>query len=599
MSMINMPVVLVSLILILTLVLLISEKISVDKTAIGIMVLLALTGILSPAETVAGFANPAVITVGAMFLLSYGLIRTGAVGFLTELVLKFSKGNRTSAFIIVLTSVAVLSAFINNTPVVTLFIPIVMGLSCECDFSPSKLLIPLSYVSILAGTSTLIGTSTNIIVSDLAHIKGFDPLSMFELGRLGVPIAAIGILFLFVVAPKLMPGRTAPLCELDEGKEKKYIAELMVTEKSPLIGKKDINVYAEENLGLSVIEIFRNGGVFDPSRTRLSIKQNDIFLVKGTAQDIISCLKSKELSLIHGKENLTFNGSPEDDLIVELVIPPLSSLLREPLMSDELQNDADICIIAIRSRTSYFSYRELQNGRLKIGDILLVQCPRNKLDKIRKSPDFIIIEDIHHAIIDREKAGIATGIFAAVVLAATLGLVDIMICALTGVFLMTFTHCLSLKDAYRSLESQVLLLIVGTLALGLAMQKTGATQLYSDAFLSLFKGQSPHVILFAIILLTSIFTHILSNNATAVLLLPIAISTAVSLGVDTRPFIIGICFGASACYASPIGYQTNLLVYGPGIYKGYRFSDFIKLGLPLNIMVIVLASVFIPVFWPF
>ena len=596
MSIINMPVVLVSLILILTLFLLISEKISVDKTAIGIMVLLALTGILSPAEAVAGFANPAVITVGAMFLLSYGLIRTGAVGFLTELVLKFSKGNRTSAFIIVLTSVAVLSAFINNTPVVTLFIPIIMGLSCECDFSPSKLLIPLSYVSILAGTSTLIGTSTNIIVSDLAHIKGFDPLSMFELGRLGVPIAAIGILFLFVVAPKLMPGRTAPLCELDEGKEKKYIAEMMVTEKSPLIGKKDINVYAEENLGLSVIEIFRNGGVFDPSRTRLSIKQNDIFLVKGTAQDIISCLKSKELSLIHGKENLTFNGSPEDDLIVELVIPPLSSLLREPLMSDELQNDADICIIAIRSRTSYFSYRELQNGRLKIGDILLVQCPRNKLDKIRKSPDFIIIEDIHHAIIDREKAGIATGIFAAVVLAATLGLVDIMICALTGVFLMTFTHCLSLKDAYRSLESQVLLLIVGTLALGLAMQKTGATQLYSDAFLSLFDGKSPHVILFAIILLTSIFTHILSNNATAVLLLPIAISTAISLGVDTRPFIIGICFGASACYASPIGYQTNLLVYGPG---GYRFSDFIKLGLPLNVMVIILASVFIPVFWPF
>ena len=596
MSMINIPVVLVSLILIVTLVLLISEKISVDKTAIGIMVLLALTGILSPSETVAGFANPAVITVGSMFLLSYGLIRTGAVGFLTELVLKFSKGSRKSAFLIILVGGAVLSAFINNTPVVTLFIPIVMGLSCECDFSPSKMLIPLSYVSILAGTSTLIGTSTNIIVSDLANLNGFDQLSMFELGRLGVPIAAIGIFFLFLASPKLMPGRTAPVCELDEGKEKKYIAELIVTEKSPLIGKRDITVYAKENLGLSVIEIFRNGGVFDPSRTRLSIKQNDIFLVKGAAQDIISCLKSKELSLIHGKESLTFGGRPEDDLIVELVIPPLSSLLREPLMSDELQNDADICIIAIRSRTSYFSYRELQNGRLKIGDILLVQCPRNKLDKIRKSPDFVIIEDIHHAIVDREKAGIATGIFVAVVLAATLGLVDIMICALSGVFLMTLTHCLSLKDAYRSFQSEVLLLIVGTLALGLAMQKTGATELYSNAFLSLFEGKSPHMILFAIIVLTSIFTHILSNNATAVLLLPIAISTAVSLGVDPRPFIIGICFGASACYASPIGYQTNLLVYGPG---GYRFSDFLKLGLPLNVIVVVIASLFIPVFWPF
>ena len=215
-----------------------------------------------------------------------------------------------------------------------------------------------------------------------------------------------------------------------------------------------------------MIEIFRNGGIFDPSRTRLSIKQNDILLVKGSAQDIISCLKSKKLSLIHGKENLTFGGSPEEDLIVELIIPPFSSLLREPLISDELQNDADICIIAIRSRTSYFSYREFQNGRLKSGDILLVQCPRNKLDKIRKSADFVIIEDIHHAIVNREKAGIATGIFAAVVLAATLGLVDIMICALTAVFLMTLTRCLSLKDAYRSLQPEVLLLIVGTLALG-------------------------------------------------------------------------------------------------------------------------------------
>ncbi|WP_321419474.1 SLC13 family permease [uncultured Desulfobacter sp.] len=586
----------VSLILILTLVLLVSEKISVDKTAIGIMVLLALTGILTPAQAVKGFANPAVITVAAMFLLSRGLIRTGAVDFLTELVLKFSKGKRQFAFIIILVAVAVLSAFINNTPVVVLFIPIVMAMSCECDFSPSKLLIPLSYVSILAGTSTLIGTSTNIIVSDLAHLEGYDQLSMFELGRLGVPIALIGILFLFVVAPKLMPGRIGPVCELDEDKENKYIAELIATKESPLVGRRDIIRYADENLGLDVIEIFRNGSIFDPSRQNITIIPDDILLVKGAAQDLISCLQSKTLSLIHGDKNLTFGGKPEDDLIVELIIPPVSSLLREPLISAELQYDSDIRIIAIRSRLSYFSYRKIQKVKLKIGDIILVQCPRNKLDKIRRSSDFVIIEDIHHTIIDKQKAGIASGIFAAVVLAATLGLSDIMICALAGVFLMTITHCLSLKDAYRSLQAEVLLLIVGTLALGLAMQKTGATQLYAEAFLNMFSGMGPHMILFAIIFLTSVCSHILSNNATAVLLLPIAISTAVSLGVDTRPFIIGICFGASACYASPIGYQTNLLVYGPG---GYKFSDFIKLGLPLNIMVVVLAGFFIPVFWPF
>ena len=592
----NVPIVVVSLILVITLVLLVSEKISVDKTAIGIMILLALTGILTPGETVAGFANPAVVTVAAMFLLSHGLIRTGAVDVLTDLVMKFSRGNRQSAFIIILVAVAVLSAFINNTPVVVLFIPIVMAMSCEYDFSPSKLLIPLSYVSILAGTSTLIGTSTNIIVSDLAYVKGYDQLSMFELGRIGVPIALLGLLFLFFVAPRLMPGRIGPVCELDEGKENKYIAELIATEKSPLVGRRDISQYVEENLGLDVVEIFRNGSIIDPSRQNVTIIPDDILLVKGAAQDLVSCLKTQHLSLVQGDDDFTFAGQPEENLIVELIIPPLSSLLREPLISAELQYDSDIKIIAIRSRLSYFSYRKIEKVKLKIGDIILVQCPRNKLDKLRNSSDFLLIEDIHHSIIDKQKAGIASGIFAAVVLAATLGLSDIMICALAGVFLMTITHCLSLKDAYRSLQAEVLLLIVGTLALGLAMQKTGATELYAQAFLTLFHGMGPHVILFAIIFLTSVCSHILSNNATAVLLLPIAISTAVSLGVDTRPFIIGICFGASACYASPIGYQTNLLVYGPG---GYRFSDFIKLGLPLNIMVIVLAGFFIPVFWPF
>ncbi len=591
-----MQIVLVSLILTGALILLITEKISVDKTAIGIMVILALTGILTPKETVAGFANPAVITVGAMFLLSYGLIRTGAVAFVTQLVLHFSKGRQNIAFLLILLTVGLSSAFINNTPVVVLFIPIAMGLSCEFDLSPSKLLIPLSYVSILAGSCTLIGTSTNIIVSDLSASSGYEALTMFELASIGLPIAVFGILFLLFVSPKILPGRTSPVCELEEGKEKRYMAELVVTAKSPLIGEKDILNFAENKLGLSVIEIFRNGHIFDPGRAPITIKSQDILLVKGSAEDLLSCLKNEFLELAHGEEGLTFGGGLKDDLIVELVVPPLSSLLKEPLLSTDLKNDPDIRIIAIRTRQSHYSYRKIQRVKLKIGDIVLIRCPREKLSRVRNSTDFIIIEDIHHALIDKEKARIAAGIFGLVVLSATFGIADIMVCSLTGVLLMTLTHCLTLKDAYRSLESEVLLLIISTLALGLAMQKTGATVLYAEAFLSLFKDASPHTILAAIIILTSICTHILSNNATAVLLLPIAVSTALALGVNPKPFIIGICFGASACYASPIGYQTNLLVYGPG---GYRFSDYIKLGLPLNILVIAAASILIPFAWPF
>lgn len=592
----DLQIILVSLILIVTLILLISEKISVDKTAMGIMVLLALTGILTPKEAVAGFANPAVITVAAMFLLSHGLIRTGAVGFVTQLLLHFSKANKTYAFILILFSVAIASAFINNTPVVVLFIPIVMGLSCECDFSPSKLLIPLSYVSILAGTCTLIGTSTNIIVSDLYNLAGYAPLSMFELGKIGIPIALLGIVFLFFVSPKLMPGRTAPVCELDEEKANKYIAELVVPENSPLIGNKNIIDFTWERLGLNVIEIFRNGNIFDPARTSICVKQEDILLVKGSAEDLVSVLKKQLLELAHGEEDMAFGSGLKDDLIIELIVPPLSSLLKEPLLSTDLKDDPDVQIIAIRSRSHHYSYRKIQRVKLKIGDIILIRCPREKLSKIRKSTDFVIIEDIHHAMIDKEKARLAVGIFTGVVLGATFGVADIMVCSLTGVFLMTLTHCVSLKDAYRSLQSEVLLLIVGTIALGVAMQKTGATKLYADFFLSFFDGMSPKYVLAGIILLSSICTHILSNNATAVLLLPIAISTAISLGVNPKPFIIGICFGASACFATPIGYQTNLLVYGPG---GYRFSDYFKLGMPLNIIVIVCSAVLIPMVWPF
>ncbi|MCG8683375.1 MAG: SLC13/DASS family transporter [Desulfobacterales bacterium] len=594
--MFSLEIQIVSLILISALALLVSGKFSVDKIAVGIIVILALTGIISPKEAVAGFANPAVITVGAMFLLSRGLIRTGAIGFVTEVVLSLSKSNKHYAFALILVFVGIASAFINNTPVVVLFIPIVMGLSCQCNFSPSTMLIPMSYVSILAGTCTLIGTSTNLIVSDLATAYGFAPFSMFELGIVGLPIAIAGIGFLLLASNRFMPARLGPVCEINQASEKRYLAELVVPAKSPLVGSTDIVTYADKALGLGIIEVFRNGDILDPTRTRISIKPDDILLVKGSAEDLVACTQSKKLLPAHGEENLNLGSGLKDDLIVELIIPPMSRLLREPLLSTELKNDPEIQIIAIRTRRTHYSYRKIRKVRLKIGDIILVRCPRNKLATLRKSMDFIIIEDVHHALIDKEKARMAVAIFAGVVAAATFGLTEIMVASLAGVFLMTATHCLSFKDAYRALEPEVLLLIIATIALGTAMEKTGATPLYAGLFLNLFSGMGPGVILAGMVLLASISTHILSNNATAVLLLPIAVSTATSLGVDPKPFIMGICFGASACFATPIGYQTNLLVYGPG---GYQFSDFLKLGLPLSVMVITMASLLIPVVWPF
>ncbi len=586
----------VTAILIIALVLLVSEKISVDRTAIGLMAVLAISGILTPKEAVEGFANPAVITVGAMFLISRGLIRTGAVGFITEYVLRFSRGNSTIAFITVLLTVGCASAFINNTPVVVLFIPIVMSLSCEYDLSPSKLLIPISYMSILAGTCTLVGTSTNIIVSDLSAIYGYGELGMFELTILGLPIAIVGLIFLWLASKRLMPGHAAPVCEIEEREDKRYLAQFLVPPDSQLIGQSLPEVIQEKYPSLKLIEIVRQSRFINPAGASTLLLEGDILLVKGSADDLVAMLQSETVVLPHSEEEVQFSSDMENNLFVELIVPPQSSVIRDKLLSTRLHGDPDIQIIAVKSRRLHYSEQKIQNVTLRIGDIILVRCSKKKLDQLRSSGEYIIVEDVHHTLIDKSKARMAFLIFAGIIVTATSGLADIMTCALTGVFLMAVLGCLSLRDAYRALEPEVLLLIISMIAMGNAIGKTGATQLYAENFLRLFQGLGPEFVLFGIILLTSISTQLLSNNATAVLLLPIAISTAITLGVNPKPFIIGICFGASACFATPLGYQTNLLVYGPG---GYHFSDYLKMGIPLNILVILMGSFFIPLIWAF
>jgi len=586
----------VSIVLVLALILLITEKIPIDLTAVGIMAVLTVTRILSPMEAVKGFANPAVITVGAMFLISSAMVRTGAVGFIAQKIIVYSHGKANVALLLILLTVSLTSAFINNTPIVVLFIPIILSLSCEYDLSPSKFLIPVSYTSILAGTCTLIGTSTNIIVSDLSFIYGYGEIGMFELAKVGVPIALLGIAFLYFVSPRLMPGHAMPTCHLEEREDKRYLAELLVLEESPLSGKDPIKVFMERYPTLELFEIIRGSHIFYPEKDEVTVLAKDLLLVKGSATDIVAILHDNLVELPHMDKALNFAAGARDSLIAELIIPPQSSLLGEKLLETSLHFDPDIHIIAIKSRRIHYTEQKIRNVRLRIGDIILIRCPKDHLAQIRGEADFIFVEDVHHEIIHKRKAPVALIIFAGIITVATFGLADIMVCALTGAFLMILTGCLQMRDAYRSLQGNVLLLIVGTMALGTAMEKTGAAQIYAEGFLSLFHGLSPGLVLGGLILFTSISTQILSNNATAILILPVAVSTAVMLGVNPKPFLVGVCFGASACFATPIGYQTNLLVYAPG---GYRFTDYLKLGIPLNIFVVILSSLFIPIFWSF
>jgi di/tricarboxylate transporter len=590
-----MHVLIVSVILIVTLYLFISEKISVALTAVGIMAALMIFQILTPRESVAGLAHPAVVTVAAMFIISKGLVRTGAVEHIARRITKIARGNQTWAMILILASVAVASAFINNTPVVVLFIPVVMSMCCEFHLSPSKFLIPVSYASILAGTSTLIGTSTNIIVSDLSAQYGFGSLSLFELSVIGAPLAVIGIVFILLAAPRVMPSLSNPVCQIRDADNRQYLAELSIPRGSDFIGKKPASLFKEQH-NLEVLELIRYSHIFHPMRDEVIIAADDLLLVKGSLNDLVAVLNSKDIELPSSEKDLSFGAGKKEAIVVELVIAPHSEMVGRRLLETDLYKDAQIHVVAIKRSRLHFTEKQVQDVRLKIGDIILVWCYEDKLAAMRSGTDYLIIEDVHEEIVHKRKTWVAALIFGAMILTATLGLMDIMVCALTAAFLLILTGCIQMRDAYKALQGDVLLLIAGTIALGSAMEKTGASQIYADAFLRLFSGYSPSVILGGIICMTSVSTQILSNNATAVLIFPIAVSTAVSIGVDPKPFVIGICFGASACYATPIGYQTNLLVYGPG---GYRFSDYLTLGIPLNLLVLVCGTLFIPMIWPF
>ena len=589
-----MEVFVVSALLLVTIILLVAEILPVDLTAIGLMVLLMVTGLLTPAEAVAGFANPAPLTVGALFIASRGLVRTGSLAYFSKHLVAVGRRSPRVMWLMIMGLVGVLSAFVNNTPVVVMFTSIVMSVTCCLRMSPSKLLLPISFMSILAGTSTLIGTSTNIIVSDLSHELGGRVIGMFELSSLGVPLALAGGAFLLFFSERLLPAHKEPVCEMELGQASRYISELRVPASSPLVGADPQKISKAPDL--EVFEVIRGTASLDPARGGVALAEDDELLVKATATDLMELVDRDHLELVRGGDQGAARALDERSVIVELLVPPTSALVGQHLVDTHLGRAMGSKIFGVKHRDMHYTEQATRNVRLSVGDILLAQCTTDRIDRLRGSGDLIILEDISQSIVVRRKAPVALAIFLLMVVAAATGLADILACALTAAFLMILTGCLRPQEAYRSMDVKVLLLIIGTIALARALRQTGAADIYARVFISLLSDGGPQMVLAGFVVLTSLLSHFLSNNSTAVLLVPIAFSTAQALGIDPQPLIVGICFGASACYASPIGYQTNLLVYGPG---GYRFVDYLRVGLPLNLMVWLVASVAIPWFWPF
>jgi di/tricarboxylate transporter len=591
-----MEIALVSVILVATLVLLVGEWLPMDLTAIGVMVLLMGTGLLTPAEGLAGFSNTAPITVGALFVVSAGLTRTGALDVVSNRIVSLTRGRSNLFLLISLTICGVLSAFVNNTPVVILFISIVMAYCCKYKKSPSKFLIPISYMSILAGTCTLIGTSTNIIVSDLGQQMGCQKIDMFELSTLGVPIALVGGAFLYLFSNRLLRGHKEPICELQPGDNQRYLSEVLVPVDSPIVGHEPREALRRDLARAEVFEVTRGRKVHDPREENLALAEGDRLLIKGSAGDLLELLEEGLVVLPEGRRGPRPKPYHRASMIAELIVPPNSMLAGARLADTELARDDALHIIGVKRRHQRYGWERASRLKMAVGDVLLVQGPQERFRQLGVSEDVVVVDNVFRIIRWRRRAWIAAALFGAMVVLASTGLLNILVAALGTAFLMILTGCLRLQTAYRSVDVKVLLLIIGTIALGKALQTTGAADLYAQSFLYLFADAGPHVVLAGFIVLTSLLSHFLSNNSTAALLVPLALATAMALGVNPRPFLIGICFGASACYATPIGYQTNLLIYEPG---GYRFTDYLRLGLPLNLLVGASAAIFIPYIWSF
>ena len=581
----------VSAILVGIVVLFTSEKYPLDIVAmLGLGVLLIL-GLVTPQEGFSGFSNHATLTVAAMFVLGAGLQKTGATGVVGRLMIRFSR-NHFTALVVIMVTITVMSAFVNNTAAVAVFIPLVTILATRRNISASKLLIPLSYASQFGGVCTLIGTSTNLLVSAISEDAGYGAFSMFEFTRMGLILFVAGVAFFLLFGRWLLPdrqqGRLATTYHLGE-----YVTELRIRAKSPLVGKSVVESRLGEDHDITVIRVLtdeENGW----APLRRVLQPDDVLLVHGSLPDLIRLRGTMGLRINADFELRDEALQGEDLRLVQSLVAPGSKLVGRTLKETDFRNRYKALVLAMQRRGETI-HEKLSGIELVVGDSLLIQTHVREMQSLRRSSDFIVLNELPGTAL-RRKAPLAVGILVAVVGLAAFDVVPILVSALLGCVALVMTRILKPEDVYRSINWQVIFLLAGILPLGVAMHTSGASGFIAEHAVGMVGHMGPVAVLAAIYLLAAVMTETMSNAAAAVLLAPIAISTAEQIGVDPRPFLMAITFAASTGFSTPVGYQTNTMIYNPG---GYKYTDFLRAGVPLNLIFWVLSVVFIPRLWAF
>jgi len=591
----SFEIIIVFILLVAALVLFSSELVSFDIAAVIIMSLLMITGILTPSEGLSGFSNPATLTIAAMFILSEGLRRTGILNTIGDHFARRMEQNFMAGLLGMLLFISISSAFINNTAVVVIFIPVFIDVAARIGVSPSKLLMPLSFAGILGGICTLIGTSTNILVSSIASDHGETAFGMFELTPMGVIFLAAGFLYLFVIGIKMIPERRKNE-ELTRGyKMQEYLTDVVIEPASDLVGKLLDEEGLTHELDLDVLRIFKKRSDSSAQRSDIKLEGGDILRIRGSAEEIQKLLEREDFSLRPTKEWHDIDLEHSRDVLIEAGVAPDSALVGKKLGEADFFERFGAVPLAIRHRGELLQ-EELNEITLSGGDCILLNMSRDRVQEIDQDPSFIIASEVGVQRYRSSKTMIAIPILAGVVLAAALNIAPIVVSAIAGVILMILTGCITTEEAYQAVNWKVILLLAGVIPLGTAMDKTGAAGILADYMIELLSSLGPRAVMSGFFLLTMGITAVMSNNASAALLAPIAIQTAETLGVEAQPFLFAVTFAASLSFITPFGYQTNTLIYGAGQYK---FTDFTKVGLPLNIVFWILGTYFIPIIWPF
>lgn len=568
------------------------EIIPSDATALGLMLSLILSGILTPEEAFRGFGSDTVLMILGLLIMATALYQTGVVDFAGQQIFNYTEKRKKYTVLIITSAVAFLSAFISNTAAAAFFLPAIIGYARKSKQSPSKFLLPLAFASILTSSVTLISSSTNIVISDMLGRYGQPSLGMFEMAPIGIPIAIVGLIYLTTIGTKLMPDYDADGTSEEEFGLKPYLSEIVLLSESSMIGKKLIESELVKNLQFEVIRIIRKNKYLIP-RAQILLKEDDILLVEGTKEQILSIKDIKGIE-IKAEAKLLPEGLDEGDetALVEAVIPSRSSLIGKTLKEIGFRDKYGIVVLAI-NRSGIAMNKKMSVTALRVGDVILLQGDKDEIQILNDNHIITIIGSVERNKILRAKAPIAISVFILSLTLASFKVISFPVAAMLGAFVVFVTGCISPQESYREVDWKVLILIGCMISLGTAMEKTGAGVYLSKHVISLL-GTGDFMLLSGFFIFALILTQAMSNQAAAIVLVPIAIPTAATLGMDPRALIITIAVAASCSYLTPLE-PACLMVYGPG---KYRFRDFFIVGLPLTIIIYLMVVTMMPMLWP-